>query len=83
MNEWEIAAAVLTAALIPAGVVCARASFAEGLVGVQLAGTISSVTLLVLAEAERREPFASLALVLAVLSFAGVLVFIRFLERQR
>jgi multicomponent Na+:H+ antiporter subunit F len=83
MNEWEIAAAVLTVALIPAGAVCARGSFAEGLVGVQLAGTVSSVILLVLAEAEGRQPFASLAVILAVLAFAGGLVFIRFLERQR
>jgi multicomponent Na+:H+ antiporter subunit F len=83
MNEWEIAAAVLTAALIPCGWVCLRASFAEGVVSVQLAGTIAALTLLVLSQGEHRQPFASLAVVLIVLSFAGTLVFIRFLERQR
>jgi multicomponent Na+:H+ antiporter subunit F len=83
MNEWEIAAALLAAALIPAGAICARGSFAEGAVGVQLAANVSALALLILAEAEGRQPFATLALVLAVLSFAGALVFIRFLERQR
>jgi multisubunit Na+/H+ antiporter MnhF subunit len=37
----------------------------------------------VLAEAEQREPFGDLAIVLAPLSFAGTLVFLRFLERMR
>jgi multicomponent Na+:H+ antiporter subunit F len=83
MNEWQIAAAVLIAALVPCGWVCSRASFAEGVVGVQLAGTLAALALLVLAEGEARQPFADLAIVLAVLSFAGTLVFLRFLERMR
>ncbi|OLE38738.1 MAG: hypothetical protein AUG48_01045 [Actinobacteria bacterium 13_1_20CM_3_68_9] len=83
MSEWQIAAVVLIAALTPCGWVCLRGSFADGVVAVQLAGTIAALALLVLAEAERRQPFADLALVLGVLSFAGTLVFVRFLERQR
>jgi multisubunit Na+/H+ antiporter MnhF subunit len=83
MNEWEIAAAVLTAALIPCAAVCLRAGFAEGVVGVQLSATLAGLALLVLSEGEGRQPFASLALVLVVLSFAGTLIFLRFLERQR
>jgi multicomponent Na+:H+ antiporter subunit F len=83
MNEWQLAAGVLSAALLPCGWVCIRRSFAEGLVAVQLAGTIAALAVLVLAEAERRQPFAILALVLAVVSFAGTLVYVRFLERLR
>jgi len=83
MSEWQIAAAVLSAALVPCGWVCLRGSFADGVVAVQLAGTVAALALLVLAEGERRQPFADLALVLAVLSFAGTLIFLRFLERQR
>ena len=83
MNEWQIAATVLIAALLPCGWVCLRRSFAEGVVAVQLAGTVASLALLVLAVGEGRQPFADLALVLAALSFAGALVFLRFLERQR
>jgi multicomponent Na+:H+ antiporter subunit F len=83
MNEWQIAAAVLIAALVPCGWLCLRRSFAEGLVALQLAGILASLTVLLLAEAEGREPFADLALVLAVLSFAGTLLFARFLEENR
>jgi len=83
MNEWEIATVVLIAALIPCGWVCLRRSFAEGVVAVQLAGTIGALALLVLAEGEGREPFGDLAVVAAPLSFAGVLMFLRFLERMR
>ena len=83
MNEWEIAAAVLIAGLVPCGAVCVRASFEEGVVAVQLAATVAAMALLVLAEAEGRQPFATLALVLVVLSLAGTLVFVRYLERQR
>ena len=83
MNEWQIAAAVLIAALVPCGWLCLRRSFAEGLVALQLAGILASLTVLLLAEAEGREPFADLALVLAVLSFAGTLLFARFLEEDR
>jgi multicomponent Na+:H+ antiporter subunit F len=83
MNEWQIAAVVLIAALAPCGWVCLRRGFADGLVAVQLAGSLAAVALLLLAEGEQREPFSDLALVLAVLSFAGALVFARFLERIR
>jgi multicomponent Na+:H+ antiporter subunit F len=83
MTPWFVAAAVLVAALIPCAWVCLRREFAEGVVAVQLAGTIASLALLVLAEAERREPFGVLAVVLLALSFAGTLIFLRFLERMR
>jgi multicomponent Na+:H+ antiporter subunit F len=83
MNEWQIAATALIAALLPCGWICFRHRVAEGVVALQLAGTIASLALLVLAVGEGRQPFADLALVLAALSFAGTLVFLRFLERQR
>jgi multicomponent Na+:H+ antiporter subunit F len=83
MNEWEIAAAVLLAALLPCGWVCMRRSFAEGVVAVQLAGTIAPLALLTVAEAEGREPFGDLAVAAVPVAFAGTLMFLRFLERMR
>jgi len=77
MNEWEIATVVLIAALIPCGWVCLRRSFAEGVVAVQLAGTIGALALLVLAEGEGREPFGDLAVV-AAWGLFGLIVAIRF-----
>jgi multicomponent Na+:H+ antiporter subunit F len=83
MSEWELATAVLILGLLPCGAVCLRGSFADGVVGAQLAATVSALALLLIAEDEVRQPFASLAVVLVVLSLAGTLIFARYLERQR
>ena len=54
----------------------------EGLVALQLAGEIVALVLLLLAEGFQRQPFTDLALILAVLSFVGSLVFLRFMEER-
>ena len=46
-----------------------------------LAGTVDTLVLLLLAQAYDRAIYFDLALALALLSFAGGLVFARFLER--
>ena len=46
-----------------------------------LGGTVDTLVLLVLAQAYDRSIYFDLALALALLSFAGGLVFARFLER--
>jgi multicomponent Na+:H+ antiporter subunit F len=83
MNEWQIAAAVLLAGLVPCGWVCARRSFAEGVVALQLAGTLASLAALLIAVGEERQPFGDLALVLAAVSFAGTLLLARYLGESR
>jgi multisubunit Na+/H+ antiporter MnhF subunit len=83
MNVWYAATLPLLAALLPCAWVCLRRGFAAGLVAVQLAGMLTALALLILSEAEGRQSFASLALVLATVSSAGTLVLVRFLERQR
>jgi multicomponent Na+:H+ antiporter subunit F len=60
-----------------------RRDLADGIAALDLAGTLAALSLLLLAEGFGREPFADLAIVLAVLSFAGTLFFARFLERSR
>ena len=83
MNEWILAAVVLLiGGIIPCLVVCVRAPAMEGLVALQLAGEIVALVLLLLAEGFQRQPFADLALILAVLSFVGSLVFMRFMEER-
>ena len=83
MNEWILAAVVLLiGGIVPCLVVCVRASPMEGLVALQLAGEVVALVLLLLAEGFQRQPFADLALVLAVLSFVGSLVFVRFMEER-
>lgn len=83
MNEWVLVAIVLlVGGIVPCLVVCMTASAMEGLVGLQLAGEIAALVLLLLAEGFQRQPFADLALILAVLSFVGSLVFLRFMEER-
>ena len=79
MNEWQIAAAVLLVGLVPCGWVCARRTFAEGLVALQLAGTLASLAALLVAVGEARQPFGDLALVLAAVTFVGTLLLTRYL----
>jgi multicomponent Na+:H+ antiporter subunit F len=81
MNAWLIAATVLLLGLIPCGLVMRRGRIVEALVGLQMAGVIQTSVLLLLAEGYHRPPFFDLALVLALLAFAGGLVFARMLER--
>ena len=81
MNEWLIAASILLVGLVPCGVVMLRGSVIEALVGLQMAGVLQTVVLLLLAEGFHRPPFFDLALVLALLTLAGGLVFARMLER--
>jgi multisubunit Na+/H+ antiporter MnhF subunit len=81
VNVWLIAALALLPGLLACLVVCALAGPLDGLVALELAGVLSSVELLLLAEGTRRQPFVDLALVLAVMAFIGSLAFARLLER--
>ena len=81
MNVWMVATMVLLAGLIPCGVTCLRGDVADRLVGLELAGVVVTLVLLLLAEAFGRAIYTDIALALALLSLAGGLVFARFLER--
>jgi multisubunit Na+/H+ antiporter MnhF subunit len=80
MSEWELAAIVLIAAIAPCVAVCVLASAAAALAALEVAGTLATTALIVLAEAYHRQPFIDLALVLAVLSVVGALAFARLME---
>lgn len=82
MNAWLIAAAVLTVtAFVPCVVAASRGDTLSRLVGLELAGTVTVIVLLLLAQGYHRSSYQDVGLVLAPLSFAGSLVFARFLER--
>jgi multicomponent Na+:H+ antiporter subunit F len=82
VNEWLLAAFVLIAGLLPCGVVCVRGSLGEALVALELGGVLAVLALMVLAEGLAREWLIDLAVVLALVSFAGNLAYARFLERE-
>lgn len=78
---WLVAGAVLLVGCLPLLWVCLRRSILEALVAVELAGTITTLVLLIVAQGTHRQPFFDLALISAFLSFGGGLAFARFLER--
>jgi multicomponent Na+:H+ antiporter subunit F len=81
MNVWLIAAGAMLLCLVACGVVCLRGDTFSRLVGLEAAGLIATLVFLLLAEGFHRPPFTDLAVALALLSFGGGMVFVRFLER--
>jgi len=82
MSEWGLAAAVLIGALLPCVGVCALAGAVDALAALELAGTLTVTALMALAEGFHRQPFIDLALVLALMSLIGALVFARLMEAE-
>ena len=82
MNEWELAAAILSGGLLVCGGVCARAAIADAVVALEVAGTLVSTILILLSEGLQRQPFADLAVTMSILSLVGALVIVRMLERD-
>jgi multicomponent Na+:H+ antiporter subunit F len=81
MNAFELAATVLVASLVPLGAVAAVRRPVDGLVALELAGAITVLALLCLAEGLHRSFEFGIAVVAAVLTWAGGLVYARFLGR--
>jgi multisubunit Na+/H+ antiporter MnhF subunit len=81
MSLWAWAAIVLLGLLLVCIVLPAFVDPMDGLIGLELSGTIGTSILLLLAEHTHRQPFVDLALTFAVLSFVGCLAFARLLER--
>ena len=83
MNEFTLAACALLVLLLPCVLVSARADFASAIVAAQLASTIGALALLVISQAEGRQPFGDLAIVLAAVSLVGSLFLARFTGTSR
>jgi multisubunit Na+/H+ antiporter MnhF subunit len=82
MNQWELAAAVLGAALTPCVLVCLLAGIADGLVALEVACALLTTILMALSEGLQRQPFIDLALIFALMSLLGALAFARLLEHD-
>jgi multisubunit Na+/H+ antiporter MnhF subunit len=79
VNVWLTAATALLGGLLPCGWVLLRGRPREALVALELASTVVTVVLVLLAEGFHRSSYFTVPLVLASMSFVGALVFIRFL----
>lgn len=84
MNIWLVGATILLVALAPCLLVCLRGSLLDAFVALELATTVMTLVLVLLAQGFGRSSYYALPLVLAVLGFVGMLVYLRFLgERLR
>jgi multicomponent Na+:H+ antiporter subunit F len=81
MNAWLLAAIGLVFALIPCGIVCFKGTAMDRMVGLEMAGILECLILLLLAQGFKNPNFYDLGLTMALLTFGGGLVFVRFLER--
>jgi multisubunit Na+/H+ antiporter MnhF subunit len=81
VNPWLLAATVLLLGLVPCLVVAARAGAADGMVALQLAGVVVSLAILLLAVGFDRSIYADASLLISLLSFAGGMTFVRYLQR--
>jgi multisubunit Na+/H+ antiporter MnhF subunit len=82
MNEWLVAATALIVGIGPCLALCLAGKPVDGLVALELAGTLTCAALLLLSEGFHRQSFVDLAVVFAALNFAGGLAFARMLERR-
>jgi multisubunit Na+/H+ antiporter MnhF subunit len=83
VNVWLVGATALLAGLIPCGWVILRERVEDALVALELAASVGVVILLLLAEGFHRSSYFTVPLVLALLGFAGSLVFVRFFAERR
>lgn len=82
MNAALLGALVLLlGALVPCLVVASRGDVAQRLVALALATPVTAAVLMLLAAGYERSSYLDLALVLALLAFAGSQVYARLVER--
>jgi multisubunit Na+/H+ antiporter MnhF subunit len=81
MTVWQLAATGILLAYVPCGIATFRGALADRLVALEMAGLLTVLELVLLAEAFNISYLYDLALTLAILSLGATMVFARFLER--
>lgn len=81
MNLWLAAGVAVSAALLPCAAMCLSGPPERRLVGLEMTGMIVVMAMVLFTIGFDRLPFIDLPLTLAVMSFGGGLVFVRFLEK--
>lgn len=82
MNLWLYAGAAVSAALFPCADMCLRGPVERRLVGMEMAAFLVILAMVLFTVGFRRLPFIDLPLALAVMSFGGTFVFVRFLGKH-
>lgn len=81
-NPWFWAGAGVTATLAPCALMCLTGGPERRLVGVEMAGILITIALVLFTMGFGRPIFIDLPLALAIMSFGGGLVYARFLEKH-
>lgn len=81
MDIWLTAAGFLILGLVPCGIVIGRAPVMDRVVALEMAGLLSVLIVMLLAESFQQPSFLDLALALALLSLPSGLVYAFFFER--
>ena len=82
MSPWLIAACVLLVSLVGPLLVAVRRPIVDALIALELSGVVQTTVMLLLAEGFHRTALFDPAVVLAVMTFIGALVFARLMERH-
>ena len=82
MDVWLIGATALLLGLVPCGWLSLRATRVDALVALELASTVATLALVLMAEGFHRSFYMGVPLALAFMSFVGSLVIARFLGRH-
>ncbi len=82
MNLWLAASYAVGLCLVPCADLCLRGPVERRLVGLELAGVLVTILLVLLALGFHRLPFIDLGLTLAIMVLGASLVFVRFLEKH-
>jgi multicomponent Na+:H+ antiporter subunit F len=82
MNVWLLAGVAVSAALVPCADMCLRGKPERRLVGMEMASMIVVIAMVLFTVGFGRAAFIDLPLALAIMSFGGGLVFVRFLGKH-
>jgi multicomponent Na+:H+ antiporter subunit F len=82
VNIWLLAGVTVCATLVPCADMCLRGSPERRLVGLEMTSVIVTLAMILFTVGMDRIPFIDLPLALAIMSFGGGLVFVRFLEKH-
>jgi multisubunit Na+/H+ antiporter MnhF subunit len=82
VNVWLWGATALLVGLVPCGWIAMRETRMDALAALELAGTITTLTLVLLAEGFHRASYYTVPIAVAFLSFVGALLITRFLGRH-
>ena len=82
MNLWLLAGAAVSTALLPCADMCLRGPVERRLAGMELAAFRVIFAMVLFTVGFGRLPFIDLPLALAIMSFGGTFVFVRFLGKH-